>query len=341
MRRTAAAAALIVVTGILAACGSPGPSYYVATSPGEVDLITWNPPQNGQASGTITSDTIATNASDPSAPDSLAVDTAPVTVTFSGSTVIIAGFLGGSLTGSLGDGSLTVTELPNATTGQIISGTFQASGPATYNADVAALNKRIKADNAQAAAAAQAQQRQQANTQAEDTASNDLAALEQAGSFTGDLRQLASDVTGTNNDLAAEQQAAQAGVNGPGGPACYNLENNVDYDAVNNVEYDATENLGYDLSQHLVPDIATARSDIATLDNAEARLAADGLPATAGAAAALAAARRAVAEAVKAANGYITQVNNDVATAYSLANGMATGGCTGPGATPAPIGPVS
>ena len=71
-------------------------------------------------------------------------------------------------------------------------------------------------------------------------------------------------------------------------------------------------------------------------------LTASGLPATPGAAEAIAAAGRAIGQAAAKANGEIDQVNADVTQAYSIANGMATGSCAGdgPGRPPVPIGHI-
>jgi hypothetical protein len=68
-----------------------------------------------------------------------------------------------------------------------------------------------------------------------------------------------------------------------------------------------------------------------------------GLPAISGATAAIAAAGKAIKQAVAEANGEIDQVNADVTQAYSVANGMATGSCSGdgPGHVPAQISHIS
>jgi hypothetical protein len=85
----------------------------------------------------------------------------------------------------------------------------------------------------------------------------------------------------------------------------------------------------------LTADIGAA----ATMKNDLVNLSSSGLPATPGAAAAIAAAGKAIRQAAAKANGEIDQVNADVTQAYSVANGMATGSCSRdwPGHPPAPI----
>jgi hypothetical protein len=88
----------------------------------QVVLIQWNAPQNGEASGTVTYDSVSTSGSDPSAPDSLSVQSAPVTVTFNGDQVTFSGFLGGSFTGQLSGGQLSITTPPTRARGRFRQG---------------------------------------------------------------------------------------------------------------------------------------------------------------------------------------------------------------------------
>lgn len=104
-----AIAAATVPVIALAGCGSPGPAYYLASNSSQVLLVEWNAPANGQASGEITYDSIDSAGSDTSAPDSLAVQSDPVTVTINGSQVTMSGFLSESITGTLSCGQLTIT----------------------------------------------------------------------------------------------------------------------------------------------------------------------------------------------------------------------------------------
>jgi hypothetical protein len=332
-------ALLAAAIGLAACGGSSGPQTYLAHGASDVVLVQWQPGSSGSGiQGTITADTIS--GTPPS--ESVSVNSAPFTGTINGSAVTLdinGGFLVGTktLNATLDGSTLTIGTLSSG--GTIQESSLQQSDTSAYNQDVAALHKSVSQANTQALAAQQAQAQQQANTQAEQTAQNDLSTLGGADSFRRDLNALSSDVSQTNSDLAAEKTAAAKGPNADGG-GCYNLEENVDYDATENVDYDATDDLGYDLQENLKPDISTVRSDIATLKTDLVTLNAAALPAPAGAAAAITAAHQAIQQAIASANADIDQVNADVSEAYSIGNGMATSSCTGPGATPAPIGHI-
>jgi hypothetical protein len=173
----------------------------------------------------------------------------------------------------------------------------------------------------------------QTNTQAEQQAQNDLATLQSDGKFTSDLKSLTSDASQAGADLAATRSDAALGTD------CYN---------VSTVKIDAST-VGTDASivsldrDTLADDIGTASQDVATMKNDLANLTAMGLPATPGAATAIATAGQAINRAAAKANSGIDQVNADVTKAYSLANGMATGSCSGdgPGRGPAAIRHIS
>jgi uncharacterized RDD family membrane protein YckC len=173
----------------------------------------------------------------------------------------------------------------------------------------------------------------QANTQAKQQAQNDLATLQHDGKFTSDLKSLTSDASRTGTDLATTRSDAALGTD------CYN---------VSTVKIDAS-NVGTDVSivsldrDILAGDIGTASQDIATMKTDLANLTVIGLPPTPGAATAITAVGQAISRAAAEANGGIDQVNADVTQAYSLANGMATGSCSGdgPGRGPAPIRHIS
>jgi len=164
-------------------------------------------------------------------------------------------------------------------------------------------------------------------------AQSDLTALQHDDNFVGDdLRALSSDAHLTGPDLAATKDDATLGT------GCYN---------VSTVKIDATilkqdaSIVSIDLSK-LTTDIGTVTQDVAAMKNDLATLTASGRPATPGAAAAITAAGKAIGQATAKANGEIDQVNADVTQAYSIANGMATGSCTGdgPGHPPVPIGHI-
>lgn len=144
------------------------------------------------------------------------------------------------------------------------------------------------------------------------------------------LRALSSDAHLTGPDLAATKGDAALGTD------CYNVST-VKIDATT-LKTDAST-VSIDLST-LTSDIGVVTQDVAAMKNDLVNLNASGLPATPGAAAAIAAAGKTIGQAAAKANGEIDQVNADVTQAYSIADGMATGSCAGdgPGRPPVPIG---
>ena len=169
----------------------------------------------------------------------------------------------------------------------------------------------------------------QASSQAEQQAQSDLAALRHDDNFASDLRTLSSDAQPAGPDLATTKSDAALGND------CYNVSTS----NLTPPTLALTPPSSALIWQSLTADIGTATQDIATMKNDLANLSTSGLPATPGAAAAIAAAGKAIRQAAAKANGEIDQVNADVTQAYSVANGMATGSCSrdGPGHPPAPI----
>jgi hypothetical protein len=337
-------AALLLALAVcgLAACGSRGPSYFLARNSGAVLLVQWQAPVNGQANGSITYDRPVGTAPD----ETLGVTSVPVAVSINGSQVTLAVtgldaiFGGETLSGMLSDGNLTLTMPPNSSTGAISTGTLISSGPSSYNSAVGALRRSIGRDNAQVAA----QQRQQAEQQ--QRASDYKAAQQAIGNlttgFSGGLGTLASDVQQVSSDLATVQHDASQGPNGFGNADCYQLSGIVDYDVTGTLDYDVTGTFTYDLST-LTNDIATARQAISAAESALATIRADGIAAPLGASSALEGARSAITSSVAQANADITAVNQDDAQGYSVADSIATGSCSGmgPGSPLAPIQPIS
>jgi len=90
-------------------------------------------------------------------------------------------------------------------------------------------------------------------------------------------------------------------------------------------------------------DIGTVRSEIQALQNTMQVVVSDGLSVSSAADAAIAAANKVIAQAISTANGYVDHANADVTAAYDVANGMATGACTGdgPAKTPCPLAHIN
>lgn len=176
-----------------------------------------------------------------------------------------------------------------------------------------------------------------ANAQAEQTAQDDLSALQGAADFSSELGSMSSDMSTIQNDLQTERNDA---AQGPGSD-CYGNSGTVDYDVTGTIEYDVNGGFQYDLNQ-LTNAISVARGDITTLNNDLSSLSASGLPAPSGASAAIASAQQAISQ-VSAANSGIDSENPVVTQAYAIANAMATGACAGmgPGSPPSPMPHIS
>lgn len=330
-----AAAGIVAALAIVACGGSPGPSSYLATGGSYVDFIQWEPTTGSDVQGTLTKASVSGTAPQ----ETISADRYPFTGTINGSSVTFtfSGLLtSATIYGTLNGGTLTL-QVPQSN-GTIQPGTLAQSDTGAYNSAVAALNRRISHANALAAAAqAQAQQQQQ-NAQAEQAEQDDVSTLQQDASMAsgsnlaGDLSDFAADVQTASSDLATEKQDT-AGDNSYCG-------------ATQMVAGDA-QLVDGDLQlvqgdvQSLTPDLATIRQDIAQVQSDAQSLTSSGLPPPSGptATAATSAARSSIQQAITRANGYIDQVNALDARAYSIANGMVTGSCSGdgPGSPTSPI----
>ena len=300
-------------------------------------LIEWATPDNGQAAGTITYDSPQGTAPG----ESLDVQTVPVTVTLNGGNVTfrltgLAAFLGGSsFTGTLAGGGLEITPPPDATTGQIQSGTLAGATTAAYDSDVRALQHSIAVQNNAAEVAQQIQQQQQQIATDQQTVSNDISTLESAASgLNGDASTIQSDAQTTNSDLSSEKSDASAGQ----GSDCYNVQATVSYDASSTLEYDQQSTLSSDVNA-LQTGIGTVDSEISQLTGDVAALASAGGTESEDPQAAIGQAHAAISTAVTSANSSIATVNSDVGQGYQIADGLAYGECAGdgPGSPPSPI----
>jgi len=93
-----------------------------------------------------------------------------------------------------------------------------------------------------------------ANAQAEQTAQDDLSALQGAADFSSELGSMSSDMSTIQNDLQTEKNDA---AQGPGSD-CYGINGTVDYDVTGTIEYDVNGGFQYDLNQ-LTNAISVAR----------------------------------------------------------------------------------
>jgi len=335
MSRSTVIAASAMALLILPGCGSSGgPAAYVAAFGNEVDYIQWQQSSSGHLQGSMTVDQISGTAP----AETLSVNTTPFTGNINGSSVSLTfGGLFGTTANVVGgiSGSTLTLQVPQSD-GTIQSASFAQGNLTAFNRAVATLRRQIQTDNTQAAQAQAQAQQQQANAQAEQTAQNDVATLSQDASLssgsnlTGDLSNFMSDIQTAQSDLATEKQDASS--------------DNSYCAATQTVAGDA-QSVDGDLQsvqgdvQSMTPDIATVRQDIAAVQNDLANLTSSGLPAPSDATATIASARAILKNAIVQANGYIDQINAIDAHAYSIANGMATGSCSGdgPGSPTSPI----
>lgn len=340
--RLAVTAASVAALVALVGCGSSGgPAFYVATGAGDVAYVSWQEDSSGHLTGTLTEDQVS--GSLPT--ETLSVNSAPFTGNISNGTVSISvngGMFGSTLnlTGTA-SGNILTLQIPQSD-GTVQSATFTSGTLSDFNSAVDKIRRSMNSANAAAYARQQAQQQAQAqasaNAQAEQTAQNDIATLQQdaapSGNLGGDVSNFQGDIQSAQSDLATEKSDAKG--------------DNSYCGAVQSVVGDA-QSVDGDLQsvsgdvQSMTPDISTVRQDISTVRNDLASLRSSGLSAPSGAYAAIKAARANLASAILQANGYIDQMNAIESQAYSLANGMATGSCSGdgPGSPSSPIPHIS
>ena len=254
-----------------------------------------------------------------------------ISVSVNGSEVTISGLR--QPNGTLANGTLTLQVLnPDGTLG---TNMFKSATQDQFNKAVLTLDNQAGSDNSAAVQQRQQASQASANASAEQTASNDLATVQGIG-FSSDLNNLAGDVTKTGTDLGTVKSDA---ANGPNGAAeCANLEGTVNADVEGSVDAGMEGGFDADLGS-LTSGIASARSAIGALQNDLSGLHAAELSAPSGAASAITSAQGAISNAVSTANGDIQKENGLVGQAYQVANGIATGSCSGdgPGSPPNPI----
>lgn len=172
----------------------------------------------------------------------------------------------------------------------------------------------------------------QASARAADqsTAQDALTSLQDSNRSFTNAKSVRADVVTADKDLAQERKDAKAG----NGEDCYNVENNVGYDVTTTAAYDV------DQEQQGIKQL---RSRITALKDAQAALTADGLPTLSGASAAITTAETNTTTAITTTNKAIDHLNDDMTTAYSIANKLGTGDCadSGPGEAPEGLSHVS
>jgi hypothetical protein len=158
--------------------------------------------------------------------------------------------------------------------------------------------------------------------------------------FNSILSGLKSAVTETQNDLGGEHTDALMGASNQAG-TCVNLVANVDYDVTTTIDHDRQNVV--DEVNDLQGAIAVVRQDITDWQNDVQAIVNQGVPPPSGEASAISSADTQIQLALSTANGDIDQANSYVGQAYSMADALTSGPCSGhgPGAEPGKIGHLS
>jgi hypothetical protein len=158
--------------------------------------------------------------------------------------------------------------------------------------------------------------------------------------FNSILSGLKSAVTETQNDLAGEQSDARTGPTNAAG-TCVNLVANIDYDVRTTIGLDRQNVI--DEVNNLKTAIAGVRQDLANWQSDVQGIVNQGVPPPSGESSAISSAKTQIQLALSTANGDIDQANAAVDEAYSTANAMSSGTCSGhgPGSGPGKIGHLS
>jgi hypothetical protein len=323
----AGAATTVISTGHANTAAEPGVATYLCTHGTYDTLLQWRDNGGGHLSGTYQVAELSGQT--------------PTETVSSNSTDLSGTLTGNAITLSIGQsqplygtftGSQLAVNVPQQD-GTIQATTCTRASIADWNTTVDTLNTQAGSDNNQALQQEHQASQASANAAMQQQADNDITTLVNF-SLSGDLGQLSTDMQKVDTDLAAENTAAAQGQDGPGNlpGSCYNLTGVVSYDATSVVGYDASSVFGYDLQQNLQPQISSGRSAISTVQSDISNLQAAGLSVPDNAQTAISAVQSTISDAISTANSDIAHVNSDVATAYSMANNMATGNCQGDGA---------
>jgi hypothetical protein len=158
--------------------------------------------------------------------------------------------------------------------------------------------------------------------------------------FNSILGGLKSAVTETQNDLNGEHNDAVQGPTNEAG-TCVNLVANIDYDVTTIIGQDRQNII--DEVNNLKTAIAGVRQDVANWQEDVQAIVNQGVPPPSGESSAISSANSHIQLALGTANGDIDQANTYLDQAYSMANAMTSGTCSGhgPGAEPGKIGHLS
>jgi archaellum component FlaC len=166
------------------------------------------------------------------------------------------------------------------------------------------------------------------------------AAADVPANFNSIVSALSSAVAQESSDLNGETKDVNNG-QGDSAGACDNLQDNVDYDVKTNIGRDE-QNVAYDVG-NLKDAISAVRQDMNNLVTDVTAIANEGVNIPPDVNAFVSSANTQIKQAIAQANSEIDQANGTVSDAYSTANGLATGKCSGdgPGSKPGAIGHLS
>jgi hypothetical protein len=344
MRRglVAGAAGALVVAGV-AACGSSGSSYFLASDSKAVLLVEWGQVSGGIASGTITYDDLTGTVP----AKSVGVDSTPMTIGFPSSSVRRVGIRDGGaqqgtrrrvairpdalydvfgasrIVGTLSGDTLTL-DLPPAASPVLRSlRVLKAVALQQYNSAVGRLQNEVASDNNTAA------NRQIAAQQARQTAHDDWALNKSVTALQSDVNTLNQEVTRTGSDVTqagrdlGTLESDEAPSQDSGCDNAYTV--NDDAHTVNDDGYTTSDDVST-----VVADINDVKAGIKKVQaDAKAAYKQGGtVPDDAGTT--VSNGRSAMSDATSKVNADVDMVNVDLQTAYSDASSNA-GSCGGPG----------
>jgi hypothetical protein len=158
--------------------------------------------------------------------------------------------------------------------------------------------------------------------------------------FNSILNGLKSAVIETQNDIGDEQADVSMGPTNAAG-TCVNLVANIDYEVTTIIDHDRQNII--DEVNNLKTAIAAVRLDITDWQHDVVAIVNQGVPSPSDASSAISSANVQIQLALSTANSDIDQANTYVDQAYNMANGLASGTCSGhgPGAEPGKIGHLS
>jgi hypothetical protein len=330
----AGAAGALVLAGA-SACGSSGPSYFLASSSGAVLLVEWGPVSGGIASGTITYSDLTGAAPD----ESVGIDNTPMTiswrrilrglVSFQSSSVTISPaalhdvFGGSSIPGTLSGDTLTLHPPRRASPGLRSTDVLKAASSQQYNTAIGKLQNEATNHNSTAA------NQQAAAQQLRQTASHESALSRAVTALKNDVSTLAQEVKTAGSDVTqadADLGTLQSDMAGRQGPYCDNAY------TVNDDAHTVNDD-GYTMSDDVFTvedDIADVNAGIAKVQEEVTAVHNDGgnVPKIAGTT--VSTAQSTASDAASTVNADVTTVNGYLQTAYSEASSNA-GSCGGPG----------